>query len=211
MQPAYSIERPKVATYLPEGKKGVAKIDHFEIKESTQQLRALIGKEPFITPGKYARLLIHGDTMMSDTDFEWNTNQTLLMAAKGDVLIAGLGIGLVLPPILDNPKVKSVTVVEKYQDVIDLVGPSYVNPRLRIVCADIFKWKPRKGQTFNALYFDIWSGVCTDNLKQMDLLRDRFKPFKKRGGWLGCWRENHLRRQAESRYGGVEFEEEDED
>ena len=56
--------------------------------------------------------------IMQDTTKEYTEHQPLWDGATGDVLIGGLGLGLVHQKLIDNPNVTSVTVVEKYQDVI---------------------------------------------------------------------------------------------
>jgi hypothetical protein len=133
--------------------------------------------------------------MMSDTAYEQRTNREFVRAAKGHVLVAGLGIGMILVPVLQNPDVTSVTVVEKYQDVVDLVGPSlekFSGGKLKIVCADIFTWKPEKGTRYDTLYFDIWPTVTTDNLKEMATLHRRFGRHKAAGAWMDSWERDLL-------------------
>jgi spermidine synthase len=134
--------------------------------------------------------------MMSDTDMEHRTNWTACNKARGKVMIAGLGLGMILTAILKKPEVESVLVVEKYQDVIDLVSPHFNSPKLSIICADILDWKPAKGMKFDAIYFDVWPDICTDNLKQINLLHHRFKYFLNRENpscWMGSWCQELLR------------------
>ena len=78
--------------------------------------------------------------------------------AKGNVLVGGLGLG-VLPRMLTKTAVKSVTVVEKSQDVINLVG-TYLNHGTKIVHDDLFEYVKgiQKGQYDTAL-LDIWQGT----------------------------------------------------
>ena len=133
---------------------------------------------------------------MSDTRYEQLTNTEVVRRAHGDVLIAGLGIGMILTRILDKPEVESVTVIEKYQDVIDLVEPHYRNPKLTVICADIYDWKPAKGTVFNCIYFDIWADQSTDCLVDMAKLHQRFKFFlDKRDDkrWMDSWNRDELK------------------
>ena len=48
----------------------------------------------YVPPGRYARLFVNGTMFMSDTPMERNTNYAVVRNAHGNVLIAGLGIGL---------------------------------------------------------------------------------------------------------------------
>lgn len=184
---------------VPPGTKGVAKVRHITITE--QGARSMIlreaitcGREKSSPAGDYCQLIVDGELMMSDTRLEHDTNQTVVWKATGDVLIAGLGIGLILVPILAKACVKSVTVVELHQDVIDLVSPSFKDTRLQIVCGDIYSWKPAKGTRFQTIYFDIWPNFCSSNLNQMKKLERRFRTYLEKGGWMNSWAKSLCRR-----------------
>lgn len=75
-----------------------------------------------ITPGDYVSLEHCGSVLMSNTPMEKRTNEDFVTNAHGKVLIGGLGIGLILLAIQDDPMVDKITVVEKNQEVIDLVA-----------------------------------------------------------------------------------------
>jgi len=180
--------------------KGVATISHVEFDEAQDvmfNLRAVRdGGGMFrMYDGKYARLHINGQLMMSDTAMERKSNKEFIDKAKGRVLIAGLGLGLIIHNIIENPEVTEIVVVEKYQDVIDLVEPKFTHPKLKVICADIFEYKPNKGEKFDTIYFDIWADIGTDNLKQMATLHNRFKFFKTKDGWMNSWMNDYLKRQ----------------
>lgn len=197
------LQKPSVTSFLPPGKKGIAEVTHFTVSEqeaSFTRMRAAFGHPAEeVDPGSYAKLCIHGSLMMTDTRFEWRSNAGAVYRAKGRVLIGGLGIGMVLAPILASPVVEEVTVVEKHQDVIDLVEPHVRKlpggSKLKIICADILEWKPPRGARWDAIYFDIWQNICTDNLPEMNRLKRRFRNCKAPGGWMGCWEEDALRRR----------------
>jgi hypothetical protein len=177
---------------IPPGAKGVAKVRHITITQQgavSMLLRELVthGREKASPAGSYCQLIVGGEVMMSDTRLEHDTNQTVVREASGDVLIAGLGIGLILVPILAKACVKSVTVVELHQDVIDLVAPSFKNDRLKIICEDIYSWKPAKGTRFQTIYFDIWPNLCSSNLNQMRKLERRFRNNLEKDGWMNSW------------------------
>lgn len=183
--------------------KGVAKITNYEFKVEEDplfNLRALRdGGSMFVMKeGKYVRLHVNGELMMSDTHMERISNRGFIYHAHGKVLIAGLGIGLVLKNILDKEEVKEVIVIEKYQDVIDLVAPKFDNPKLKIICADIHEWKPAKGEKFNVIYFDIWPEICEDNLDEIKVLHNKFKNSVDRTDancWMNSWMKEYLQAQ----------------
>lgn len=143
------------------------------------------------SPGRYTRLVIRNQLVMSDTQMERRTNAPFIMVAKGHVLIGGLGIGLVLPPLLGKNEVLSVTVIEKEQDVIGLVAKKYRHPKLTVAHADATTYEPT--QKFDTIYMDIWPDLNTDNLQQMTALKLRYRKWLNKRGWIGCWSETELR------------------
>lgn len=177
---------------------GVAAVDHFEISEEESKF-SMIRRE-YVYPGKYARLRIHGSLVMTDTDMEQRTSARFVRMATGDVLVAGLGLGMILLPAARKENVRSILVVEKYQDVIDSVLPqikSFLKPeeaaKIAVVCEDILIWKAPKGFKFDCIYFDIWPNICTENLKQIAKLHCRFKGRLKGDRFMDSWARDILK------------------
>jgi spermidine synthase len=123
--------------------------------------------------------------VMSNTPMEIRTNRAIIHNATGDVLINGLGIGMVLKAVLAKPDVRSVRVIEKHPEVIELVAPTYApDPRVEIIQADCFDYEPPKGMRFNAVWHDIWDYICGDNLPEMHKLHRR---YGRRADWQWSW------------------------
>lgn len=145
-------------------------------------------------PGVYTRLVDKelNEVVMSDTSMERRTNTEIIERAYGHVLIAGLGIGMILKPILASRKVHTVTVVEKYAEVIDLnmlAGFDINHPKLTLVTADILEWNPGPlPRDWNVIYFDIWNSIGSENRPEMDELHKRFESRLAPGGWMESWR-----------------------
>lgn len=129
-----------------------------------------------IPTGDYIKLIVNGELMMSNTPMEKRTSRGFVANAEGDVLICGLGIGLVIMPLLESEKVKSITVVEKYQDVIDCVLPqikSYDKQnKLKVICADCFEYNTK--ERFDTIFIDIWASI------NRDIYEEEMKPLKKK-------------------------------
>ena len=89
-------------------------LEHFTIIKDS--FYTLINKIP---PGEYVRLINKHDCIMSNTPMELQTNQDFINNAYGDVLIAGLGIGLIVLPIQNY--CNSITIIEKSNDIIDII------------------------------------------------------------------------------------------
>lgn len=197
----------EVQVSVPAGEQGLARIEKFKVSEEDSQfsrLRAMMHPDAYVRPGEYTRLYVGRTLMMSDTAMERRSNYDFVRNSHGHVLVAGLGIGLILEAILDKPEVESVTVIEKYQDVVDLVAPNLLAKypgKLKVITADILDWRPPKGTLYNVIYFDIWPTICTDNLKDMEKLHRAFArklDRKDPKAWMDSWQRDSLKRQKAS-------------
>jgi len=127
---------------------------------------------------------------MSDCGGEQTSNIEIVQNAHGDVLIAGLGLGMIICPIAKKENVNHVTVVEISPDVINLVEPhlrKYLDEdssKLTIINADIFDFKPT--QKYDVIYFDIWGDYSGDEYPETKKLHRRFSRYLNRDG------ENHF-------------------
>ena len=177
-------ERPmnytNVIERIPAGKHGVAEVIH-DTPDPFERLRGALHGQP-LNRETYVRLLVRNQIMMTDAEFERRTNAWPLLKAKGDALIAGLGLGLILDPLIE--RCKTVTVIEKEPDVIALVAHAF--PNVKIIKGDILRWQPRK-KKFDFIYFDIWGEFSSDDLKIANRLEGRYKPSLRRGGYMQSW------------------------
>lgn len=158
----------EMASILKPCSKGKFKLDIFEIDHNNW-----VAHIQGISCGRYARLKFKGECIMSDTDMEKRTNEYFVHHAHGDVLIGGLGIGLVLLAIQDKADVHSITVIEKYPEVIEIVGSQLqLNEKVKIICDDVYTWEPENDCRYDCIYMDIWGYINSDIYEQ------RMKPIK---------------------------------
>lgn len=189
-----------IAEIVPDGKKGEAEVSHFEYKASDNKLfhmRSMINDPGgVISDGNYARLHVNGELVMSDTNMEKRTNSNFVRNANGKILIGGLGLGLILHNLRDKLDViESIEVIEKSQDVIDLVSPNFKDLPLTCIQADMMDWTPPKGSSWDTIYFDIWPDRNTENLTEIKVLHNRFKFKLNRDNpncWMDSWYKNEL-------------------
>ena len=161
------------------------KIEHFEVSEESAKMcrlrDAINGRREYdgFEAGTYIRLCNkniqdNNRVMMSNTPMEINTNKYFVHKANGNVLIAGLGLGMIVLAIQDKPEVTSIVVIEKYKEIIDLVASQLpLNNKVKIINSDIFDWQPN-GHRFDTVYFDIWDNICGDNYEEMKKLHRKF-------------------------------------
>lgn len=180
--------------------KGNVKISKFSVSEEDAKLHNLrcatnnYSYVDFIHPGNYVKLNIGGELYMTDTPMEQKTNQEFVYRANGRVMVAGLGLGLVLHNLrksVEEGKVKSIVIYEKFQDVIDLVMPLFQDMPIVCKCEDILEYVPPREEKYDTIYFDIWPSVSPDNLPDMKKLSNRWKFHLNRQNtdcWMNSWR-----------------------
>ena len=182
----------RINLHLQEGSKGAWRLRKFTISEQEAKmdwLRCAINgrKERAVEAGEYWMLTEHGSIYMSNTPAEVRDHMKFIETARGSVLIAGLGLGMVVQALLDRGQCHRIVIVEKSQDVIDLVSPYYQDHRVEIVCSDIFDYRPT--EHFDYAWFDIWPEISGDNYPQMKRLHRKFaKSVSNRSSW--CRRES---------------------
>lgn len=162
-----------------------------------EQLRALVNGRyreiRGLVPDDYMILKHKNTIIMSDTPMEQRTNLDFLRNAEGDVYIAGLGMGMIIYPLLFRENITSITVIEYAQEVIDLIGPQlegYPNSGiLNIIQADALEWRPEKGTKYDTIYFDIWPRISQDNWPDMVKLHRSFGHRKRHhDSFMDSWR-----------------------
>ncbi len=144
----------------------------------------VVGKEYVILYDKHNK-----KTMMSSHEFEMITNQKFLDNAKGDVLIFGLGLGLVIHPLLEDDNVKSITIVEIDSELIDEVFPIIISKdnkcKVNIIFENAFDFKTEN--KYDTIYFDIWSVIDKSAFIEMKELSNKFRNNLNDGGWMDSW------------------------
>jgi hypothetical protein len=183
---------------LPDGASGDWRVSRFSLTEdqvALSNLRLIRDGQwrRIVPPGTYTRLVHSGEgVVMSDTPAEAHEHQRLYHAARGHVLMNGLGLGFALSAILRKPEVARVTVVERSADVIRLVAPTFEadHHNVTIICADALIWRPDRGERFDVVWHDIWTTICDDNKPEMTRLR---RAYARRCAWQSCWSEEYLR------------------
>jgi hypothetical protein len=190
---------------VPEGTAGEWSVQRFTVRKEDIVLQfgdMLHGR--FVPPGDYTRLVRGHTVVMSDTPDERRDHAEVIYRARGRVFLAGLGLGCVLQEVALKEEVEQVTVVEKSREVIDLVWPHYRErfgaERIRLYEADVFEF-PLGTERYELAWFDIWDGICSDNLEDMKRLT---RKFGRHAYWKGSWGRSHIEseRRAERMRGG---------
>ena len=184
---------------VPEGRMGPWEVRQYEVTEEAAKMDALrgvtSGTARHVRAGTYTGLFRGGSLIMSNTLDEIRDHHEPLYQAHrlgGRVLINGLGLGMITAAICKLDNVTEVVVIEKAQDVIDLVGDVLVQRylNLRIIHANAFEYTPPRGSRYSVVWHDIWDDLCEDNLEEMATLHRR---YGRRAEWQGSWGKELLR------------------
>lgn len=190
----------KIKSTVPSGTSDDWAVVRFEVSEKDanfHNLRCAIhssGRE--IEVGHYTKLTHHGSVIMSDTPAEVYDHLWFMYEARGDVLINGLGLGVVVEGLMLNPNVKHLTAIEISSEVIQLAGEylkSKHNGRLSIINANAFFWKPPKGKIYDYVWHDIWPAICGDYYEEMKTLH---RKYAKRTKHQNSWCRKEIRERA---------------
>lgn len=172
-------------SFLPDGESGVWSVSTVEVpKDSLSQFMSMMKTGRGVPGGTYKRLLRGRTIVMSNTPDEIRDFLHFTNVANGRILINGLGIGCVVKVLLEKENVYEITVIEKSEDVIKLVAPHFNDPRLKIIHADAFEYKPPKGETYDYVWHDIWDAICADNLEEMAKLH---RKYGRKTRWQDSW------------------------
>jgi hypothetical protein len=184
---------------VPDGKSGLWTISTFSLDPATdiglwmanaRSMRDDRGMM-YVPKGTYRRLA-HKEygCVMSNTPMEIRTNRKVYDNATGRVLINGLGLGMVVEGLLAKPDVTYIRVIEKDEDVIKLVKPHFTDPRVEIIHADAYEYRPAKGERFDYVWHDIWNDLSEDNFPLMAKLNRRYAHYSKN---QGTWSRDEVR------------------
>ena len=138
----------------------------------------------------------NGRIWMTVTPNEINTMKEPISKANGKVLTLGLGLGYFAFSCAVKNDVKSVTVIEKNQDVIDLFT-TFILPQLRckekikIIKSDAFDFMSNPTQTdYDFVFCDLWHDV-SDGAPMLKKLKNYQANFNKATFYY--WIENSIK------------------
>jgi hypothetical protein len=136
------------------------------------------GGRGFAPVGWYTKLTRSGQIIMSDTPDEIRDHLPFIQMSRGDVLVTGLGLGMVAEQLLKRDEVSTVTIIEQSRDVWRLVAPILMTrygKRLTVIVDDAYSYTP--SQRYDMAWHDIWDDISTENLPKMARLEQHYAPF----------------------------------
>jgi hypothetical protein len=179
----------RVVVDIPEGVSNNFTVAHYTMETTDNNWGMYLNMKSESSDTPYTVLLKDGCPMpiMQDSHAEYKEHQWLWDNATGDVLVGGLGIGMLHQKLIDNPNVTSVTIIELEQDVVDLVWEHCIkDDSFTLVVADFETWNPPEGSSFDTVWGDTW--LVDNSLTMKDystLIRDRYSQYTPNIGFWG--------------------------
>jgi hypothetical protein len=187
---------------------GSVRIEHFRITASELEKRNGLWRRYYaaggtvpryeVAVGTWCQLQIEDVGWMWDVPDERRWNHVAVDHARGDVLVLGLGLGLILHPILRKRSVRTVRVLEPQPHVIELVRPSLRHvpgaEKLTIEETEASpQWAP-PGERYDTIWCDAVAGFSWDRdfLRLAEWWMGHFARWLRPGGWIGHWAQRHV-------------------
>ena len=108
---------------------------------------------------KYLALLKNNEIWMSVNPNEINTMRPFINEAKGKVLVLGLGMGYIAYMMAIKDDVKSVTVIEKDINIINLfkehIAPLLKTNKIKVIHDDAIRYT-ENNKGFDYIFADLW-------------------------------------------------------
>lgn len=109
----------------------------------------------------YYNLIENNNVWMNITPFEINTMKKPIEKAYGNVLTFGLGLGYFAYMVSKKEEVKSLTIVEKDEKIIDFISKNIIDKfenksKIKIIKDDIYKYPSSKLKDFDYIFIDTY-------------------------------------------------------
>lgn len=132
-----------------------------------------------------ATMHLDGVIVMEDGVSELRRHLPIWLAARGRVLVTGLGLGCVLRGLLAKPEVEHVDVIEIDADIIRVVGAEFAgNPRATIHRGNALTMRWPATTRWDYAWHDLW--IEQENKLQLDHMAAMLH-FKNHVPKQGAW------------------------
>jgi spermidine synthase len=118
-----------------------------------------------------------GKFILSNSNSMLKFYKPYLDEINGETLFFGLGLGLLILPLLNDPSVTKIDIVEIDANVIDYVynkkiKPLDINNKINIINQNAFNFTTTN--TYDYILIDIWSEKNQTAINDMNFLKDKF-------------------------------------
>lgn len=123
-------------------------------------LRQMVGFDDYTLLHRHTEECMHlpyGEIVMEDSKRELRKHLPIWMAARGRVLVTGLGLGCVVRGLLANPAVTRIDVVEIDEGILRVIGPEFeADDRVQLRHGDALSIRWAFETKFDFAWHDLW-------------------------------------------------------
>lgn len=195
LSPATFLEAARVPETVPLGRFGLWTIERVESKDGRELaqrgadgLWEWVGWPSMTLLYRATEATLHqehGEVVMEDSRRELRRHLPIWLAARGRVLVSGLGLGCVVRGLLASPAVEHIDVVEIDADILRALGPEFASsPRVALHHADALTWEPPAGARWDCAWHDIWCEGSGLQLLHAELLVRYADRVRRQGAWM---------------------------
>ena len=148
-------------------------------------VKRVISKAKILKQNGNNFLWLGHDLWMWDIPIERKQQKKIADQAFGDVLVVGYGLGLVQYYLAQNPKVTSLTTVEKFPEVVREVKRAFRKTYGNIVIRDFYRFRTEK--KYDSIIGDIWEDITEESLPKYNRFVNRAEPLLKKRGRVLAW------------------------
>jgi spermidine synthase len=117
-------------------------------------------------------LWIDNERWMLDSPEELAAIDKHTKTARGNCYVGGLGLGLVLKPLIENLLVTHIDVVEINKEVIEVVGPKFKHNKISIYHGDVSNLYPNP--CYDWIYFDVWMVTPIEDIERYKKIASQY-------------------------------------
>ena len=127
----------------------------------------------------------NGDLIMSNHNLMLKICKPYLDEFNGEVLISGMGLGVLILPLLNDVTITKIDIVEKDLDIINYVYTNRlenldVSNKINVINEDIFTFAPTNN--YDYILLNHWSTPDNNTLSEVSLLQSKFTNNLKENG-----------------------------
>ena len=125
------------------------------------------------------------DLIMCSTETELIRYSPFIKKSFGDVLLIGIGLGMVVFPFLDDPSITSITIVDNEPELISYVGSKIkekdIQNKVTILNGDgyeLYNDSSHFGK-YDTVLLDFWTTITKDTLDDVFSMKNNYLSFLK--------------------------------
>lgn len=127
---------------------------------------------------------------MWDTVPELKAQKRISDQAYGDVIVAGYGLGVIQKQLKGNPRVISVTSVEKYMEVIKANVETFGVMHGAVTRRDFFDFE--ENRKYDCVIGDVWQDILPEGLSAYKLFKEKALKLVAPGGKILAWGQDYF-------------------